>query len=154
MAQLVGVYFSRSKGHRFDSHWRHITQVEGSIPGQGVCEKAASGCFSLTFSYSLSLFLYPPPSFLFSLSPSLPISLKAMKKCPWLRIKKNIFQFINVGYICSYLGILKFLLTMLCSFQWISFTFLIKFIPWYFFLNSVVNGIVFLISFSDCLLLL
>ena len=48
-------------------------QVAGLVPSQGVCEKSINECSSLLHCLSLSL----------------PLSIKAMKKCPQVRIKKE-----------------------------------------------------------------
>ena len=57
---------------------RTDTQAVGSISGQSAEEKATDQCFSL-----------PSMSVCPSVSLPLPISLKAMKKCPWVRIKNK-----------------------------------------------------------------
>lgn len=60
----------------------------------------------------------------------------------------DIFQFMDMGYLCIYLNLLECLSCMFCHFT--SFT---KFIAIYFF-GAPVNEIIFLILLLDCLMLI
>ena len=62
-----GVLSCGPKGHGFDYGLGLHTQVAGLVPGQGACKRPASH----------SVFLF-----------HVNVSLKAMKKCPRVRIKK------------------------------------------------------------------
>ena len=72
VAQLVGVLSHRPKVLKFDSWSGHIPKLwVQSIPGWSTYERQPINvCLSLPL-------------------PTLPFSLKATKKCPWMRIKRK-----------------------------------------------------------------
>ena len=60
----------------------------------------------------------------------------------------------SMEYVSIYLCLLQFLLLMSHTFQYMGFTFLVKFIPRYFIpFDAIINRTVFLISLSDSSLL-